>query len=46
VVVSLLLVDPINFFSLEFDALTGLVFNLILWAGVSYLIHQEASQSG
>ncbi|MBV9323470.1 MAG: hypothetical protein JO352_06770 [Chloroflexi bacterium] len=41
VIVSLLLVDPINFFALEFEALTGLVFDLILWAGVSYLIRQE-----
>ncbi|MBV9355104.1 MAG: hypothetical protein JO023_06200, partial [Chloroflexi bacterium] len=43
VVVSLLLVDPINFFSLELDALSGLVFDLVLWAGVSYLIHQETT---
>ena len=45
VVVSLLLVDPINFFSFEFGALGGLAFDLILWAGVSYLIRQEVSKS-
>ncbi|MBV9603155.1 MAG: hypothetical protein JOZ87_40815 [Chloroflexi bacterium] len=44
-VVSLLLVDPVNFFSLEFGALGGLALDLILWAGVSYLIQQEVAKT-
>jgi hypothetical protein len=44
VVVALLIATPIDFFAHEFGALGGLVFNLVLWAGVSYLIHQEVSK--
>jgi hypothetical protein len=45
VVVALLIAAPIDFFAHEFGALGGLVFNLLLLAGVSYLIQQEASKA-
>ena len=44
VVVSLLLVDPLNFFAQEFGALGQLTIDLILWLGVSYLIAQEEAR--
>jgi hypothetical protein len=44
VLVSLLLVDPLNFFAEEFGALGQLAVDLILWLGVSYLVAQEEAR--
>ncbi len=44
VVVSLLLVDPLNFFAEEFGALGQLAVDLVLWLGVNYLIAQEEAR--
>jgi hypothetical protein len=44
VLVSLLLVDPLNFFAQQFAALGNLGFDLVLWAGSSYLVAQEMAR--
>jgi hypothetical protein len=44
VLVSLLLVDPLNFFAQQFAALGNLGFDLVLWVGSSYLVAQEVAR--
>jgi hypothetical protein len=44
VLLSLLLVQPFQFFADEFGALGGLAVQLMLWAGVNYLLRQEVAR--
>jgi hypothetical protein len=41
VLIALLLSQPIAFLNEQFGALFGLALNLVLWAGVGYLLRQE-----
>jgi hypothetical protein len=44
VLLSLLLVQPFQFFADEFEALGGLALQLVLWVGVNYLLRQETAR--
>jgi hypothetical protein len=46
VLLSLLLVQPFQFFSDEFGASSGLATQLVLWVGVNYLLRQERARRG
>ena len=46
VLLSLLLVQPFEFFADEFGALGGLSVQLVLWVGATYLLGQEAARGG
>jgi hypothetical protein len=44
IVASLLLVQPVTFFTDSFGALSSLAVNLVLWSGLGYLAAQEAAR--
>lgn len=46
VLLSLLLMQPFQFFADQFGALGGLATQLVLWVGVNYLLHQESARRG